>query len=770
MTAPAGHLLTLPGGRWWIWREAVLRSTGFPTARILDLGDPELLAAARATAASRLPMDEFARRYRAAAGRSSDALRAIAADPRFREAVTWQNPEVARNWLGSFAAPGAGPAKRKHVLPIARYAQRYLVKNETIGFFGPVCWARWGDGDDALRLHPGERLLAGRSLYFEVWAIDALADALAGDPDIQPWLAPRLVASCLLEGARLLRPYRDPLTLTPAQADLLRRCDGSRPVRELAAGAGRDSVWSDPATLLAQLHAWREDGVIHIDLRGPVEARPERTLRRKLLRIGDPEPRRRALRALAELESRREEVAAAAGDPEALARALESLGGTFARATAIPHTRRPGPAGSGRTVVYEDARRAVEVELGRPLLAAVAPPLALVLDSARWFVARAAANLDARTVDLFRRCQDRTGHCEVPLPALLAMLTPDLHPAPDGSDPVSIATAELQRRWARILRLPAGVSRHQVAVAAIEDEVRALFPASPPAWAGAICYSPDLLIAAAGPGAVNQGRFQAVLGELHAATNTLESRPFVEQHPDPARLLRAAEADYRGRRIYSVPTKEWPQVNSRTYPSALLSPSYTYWCLHADTGGAPGPVLPAAGLVVEQSRGGLVVRYLPDGRTRPLPEVLGEQLSFAVVNGFRLLPAAPHQPRITFDQLVVHRESWTEPAGNLRWAAATEPHLRFHGAQAWREVAGLPQRAFYKISGERKPTYVDFSSAALVECLAHAVSRAAAGDGRTVAFTEALPDPTETWLRDRDGAGYSAELRMVAVDPCADDG
>jgi hypothetical protein len=57
--------------------------------------------------------------------------------------------------------------------------------------------------------------------------------------------------------------------------------------------------------------------------------------------------------------------------------------------------------------------------------------------------------------------------------------------------------------------------------------------------------------------------------------------------------------------------------------------------------------------------------------------------------------------------------------------------------------------------------YVDFAGVVLVDLLARQVR----DRGRcAVRFSEMLPDLRQSWLVDRNGAGYVAELRMVAVD------
>jgi hypothetical protein len=735
-----------------MWRECALRSAGFPADGIEALGDQELAEVARRSFGEPGYRAKFEEQWPAALARSHAVARSLARDPRFREAVAWQNPAMVRNCLD------VTRLRRKHELAIASYAQRYMVKNDTIGFFGPLAWASWTDTEPPVTVAPGPEVVAQRRLYFETWAIDALARRLGQVPELQPWLRPRLVASCLLDGSVLRRPYGAPVELTVEQAAILSRCDGNRTSRQLAAESG-----VAVEALLGQLHTWCEAGIVHFDLAGPVEARPEVSLRRELEQVGEAGPRERALATLAEVESARDAVAAAAGDADAVLAKVTTLERVFERVTGSPPTRRPGEAYAGRTLVYEDSLRNVTVALGRPLVELLAPPLALVLDSCRWLVGRAAERYEQVLHDLFDQCAGRSGSEPVPAASLLAATTP--HFMGHNPRPLADALAEFQQRWARILSVPPGARHHNVTVESIAPAVRTAFPPISPRWAAAVHHSPDLLIGASGAGPWPVEDLTLVLGELHLARNTMENRPLVEFHERPARLFTAVEADHGTRRVYHVPPKEWPQVNSRTYPSPLLSPLFNYWCLYDDSSGAPGPVLPAAGLTVHRRGGRLVVRSRTDGAELDLLEMLGEQLSNAVATAFRIMPASSaHRPRVTIGRLVVQRESWTFDSGQIPWAAQSDRAERYRLAQQWRETNQLPARAFYKVANE-KPVFVDFRSVSLLEMMARTIRRVSADPyWQQISLSEMLPDTDQAWLTDAQGRGYTAEIRCVAVD------
>jgi hypothetical protein len=144
------HLIPL-SGEWALWRDLAVRSAGFPVSGLDVFGSP----------------DERA------------GLRAVANDPLFREAVAWQNRAAMHNAIGKVAArsPAGGSDQRRREEVVASYWQRYCAKNDTIGFFGPLAWGRLADDGPAIQARCG-RLVSERTVHFEAWAMQALADAL----------------------------------------------------------------------------------------------------------------------------------------------------------------------------------------------------------------------------------------------------------------------------------------------------------------------------------------------------------------------------------------------------------------------------------------------------------------------------------------------------------------------------------------------------------------------------------------------------------------
>ncbi|MBI3687572.1 MAG: lantibiotic dehydratase [Actinobacteria bacterium] len=777
--SPLGEdFVPLPGGEWQLWRGAVLRSAGFPAVLVESLASPRLAETADARLRRRAgppppPSGEEAttdeRAFGAAVGESSAAIRRAARDPRFREAIAWQNRRLLDTCVDRLLddrGRGAPARNRAREVAVAGYLQRYATKNDSIGFFGPIGWATWHPDDPATVVHPGETLIGKRTTYFETWAMDAVGAAFAARPDLAHGLAPRPIPANHLRGDMLFLPQGRPIELTAEDAALLRRCDGARTVRELAglADPGGDRT---PEEVLDRLRRLEKLGAVRLDFHGPIDAHPERLLRHRLSRVAHAAARDEAVADLDRLLAARDALARAAGDADAVARAVDVLDGEFQHLADRAPTRLHGQTYAGRTIVYEDTTRDVQARLGSAVLAELGPALSLVLSSGRWLAVQVAADCLERFAEYHERRGRLSGDDRHPLAGLLALATRDFYTEARRPPVADRAEAELQRRWQSVLDIPHGARSHTVAAQDIAAACAKAFGCDPPGWASGLIHSPDVMIDSASVEALNRGEFSLVLGELHTAFNTVESRALVEQHPDPDRLRAMAEAVLGGRRVLPLAPRAWGAVTARTSPpSALISPRFVYWAVgEDDPSNLPSQPLPLAALEVVRSGGELIVHSRVDGRTFPLVEVIGEYISGAAVNAFTIMPRRRHTPRVTIDRLVIARETWRLPARKCGWAFQMDPRRRYLQMREWVHRHGLARRVFVSVPVETKPMYADFTSIPLTNLLASTIRRLArsAEDG-DVTFSEMLPDPSGLWLADADGERNTSELRLVVAE------
>lgn len=738
--AASAHRVPLAAG-WSLWRLSAVRGTGMPVSWLDAFAPPDPDTA-----------DEDQARAVSAA-----AVRALVARPVFVEALTWQNPAVVRNWLGRFAADPAGRLSRRDQREalVAFLAQRYCAKNETIGFFGPVAWARFADDRTGLTL-TGSGGLRSRCVYRETWAVEAVARTFAADPRAADHLIVRRNPVCDLTGGVLRRPRSRPEQLTGAEAVVAAALTGPRRAGELIDACAR--VTGDRAGTVAALDRLRSRGVLLAGLPVPVQEHPERHLRRHVAGITDPDLRGEFTARLDDLDRAVEAVISAAGDPPALLAALDRLADRFGAITGrAGHRDKPGTP-LGRAMVYEDCRRDLDVTIGADLLDDLRTPLALVLDTARWFLAEIGAEVERDLARHYRSLRNRGGG-PVALCDLVLAAGDVLNGMPGtAADRVG---DDFRARWAELLGTARGVPA-RMSGATVAPLVRALFPAGPVAWRAGRQHSPDLLLRVRPDG----GRPQWVLGELHLALNTLENRAFLTQADNRAELLDASAADFAGGRFVPVYPADAPAVTSRTYPPLAmdLPDRYTYWSYTADDGPPAGAEpLPGAGLLVTEEGGRLVVRPVGDGPPVPLLEVLGEFLTALVVNQFRVREPGGHQPRLMLDDVVIAREAWHVPLAAI--PAAENAGYQHHELRQWLIAQGMPRFVFVKTADEPKPYLVDRDAPLSLRNLARGVRRSRAGNGDAVAtVTEMLPAPDELWLADADGRRYTSELRVVAYD------
>ncbi|MFC4909665.1 lantibiotic dehydratase [Actinomadura gamaensis] len=758
-----GHAIGLPGTAWSVWKDVVLRSTGFPAEGLALFGAPGCAAVADAFLDGRASEDELTRALDAALADASRAAAEVAADPLFREALTWQNPAAARRVaeLASASPPGSetpvrrtGHKWRARENTLVRYWQRYCGKNDTVGFFGPVAWGTIDpDLAPAVVARPGEGLVRDRHVALEFWALEAYVTALLADPEVAPWLPAGVQPHVVVQDGRVLRPGDEPLPLDEPEQAVLARCDGVTPVVQIA---------SEPPESAA-LERLVDAGVVWRGVDMPYNPRAESVLRKALNDIPDPEARKRALAGLERLDLALAAVAAAAGDPDALAAALAGLDAEFTAVTGAEPQRRDGQMYAGRRVCYEDTVRDLDLTFGRPILEALSEPFGnVLLPAARWVSAALADAYDAGFKALYRRLGGpRDGG--VPMPVFWRAAQP-LLAGPDR--PADAVVAEFARRWSELFGLDAATaaaSRLDLRSADLARRAAELFAADRPGWAGGRIHSPDIHLCAPSVEALAAGDFTLVLGEMHTAWPTLDCAVFADRHPDPERLRAAAAADI-GPQFRPLYPTWWPQYTARIAP--VLGVTDRQLAFTAASGADPGRVLPTVALTVTERDGRLEVTG-PGGLRRPVREVFALLFGFVGAEVFKLVGAGPHHPRITLDRLVVTRETWRTTVGGTGLVPATGAVREYLAARRLRASLGLPERVFAKVGTEVKPVYVDFTGPRYVSAFAAMLraARESSGPDVPVVFSELLPGPEDAWLRDARGRRYSSELRLQFCDP-----
>jgi hypothetical protein len=758
-----------------MWRHVVLRAPGFPAGGVDLLASAELAAAADGLTEREADNAGQWSRYRTSfeeeMGQLSSRILGLAAEPRLELALAWQNHRIfdtaiapmLRNHATSNARRNS--KQRQHEELIANYWQRYCVKNDTIGFTGPVGWSLLDPGAAVTLLETGKELIASSEVFFETWVIDRLAAAIAAEPGMAQWIPPRKLPFVRITKRQATGPAGFTVELSAAESAVLSRCTGQVPARDIArecAGVAPEAATEeDVYTVIARL---RQKRLITWKLELPLSLHPERYLRHFLEQVGDPALCVPGLHRLDLLVAARDTAwAASRGDPAGFVSALHDLDETFVKVAGAEPSRRGGQTYGGRTLIYHDARRDAALTLGADFLAALRP-LELLLHSARWL----SYHFAVRIQELFTGIATRmAGGGASPD---LASFTFECMPVIARSAPVIVneLQRDFQQRWAAILRIPPDARRVRRDSAALREEVHKAFDAPHSGWTGGRYCSPDLMIAASGVDAINRGDFDLILGETHLGIASSRHYCFVNQHPSPGDLLDCLDADSPGPRLLPVlPKENNGRLTVRT-SSALTRDMDFLAAVYAQTTEPGRPrLLNAADLAVSPGAAGPVVS-IPGGFSFPVIDVLAEMLLDVFMDAFELVPRAAYQPRIAIDRLVIARESWRFDVAQIEFAQLRDEAARFAAGRRWRREAGLPRQVFVKAAGEVKPFFVDFDSPISVNILAKSLRRL---QGRLpgsaeifVQFSEMLPSTERLWLTDAAGGRYTSELRIVAVD------
>lgn len=814
------HERPLPGGDWVIWRPTVLRGTGFPVSTMAGLAGMQAPSAAdeysdtradvirlRRLALAQIGQDLRAcppsaraalraRRRRIRQGRiARDAtthieralasatearaaaharlievyraetqlidarLAGILADPRFREAVRWQNPRALSLIDRRFQAPAGARADRRAAGDlVAMLIQRYALKNDSIGFFGPVGWGSLSEQEMTVDISPGAGLLARRAVYFEGWCIDALADALDAHPSVRCWTAPRLAGGVWQgENGVVHVPLVGQVAVSEGERRVLALCDGERSAREIADVVLRhpESDLRSEDDVFAALRALVDRRVLVWRLDVAPQLHPDHELRRRLHRIGDPRLRQECFAALDALVEARDAVARASGDPDALDERLTALNTTFTGLTGRAPTRRVGQMYAGRTLVYEDCRRAGRVTLGAAFLARLGPPLTLVLESARWVAAELARGFRVQMrqcyAALARERRDAvdahefyTRVTQIPLDERMARIRD--------------VERRFRERWQFALGVDGEPRRVSRSVDQIALRAREAFLSRSPLWSRVRFLSPDVLVAADGPEAFRRGDFHCVLGEIHSGNGLLWSA-LASQHPDPQELADAVERD--AREVTPIVTQVLKSDWSARLNVAARPPCGWRYEFHDDRPSQPGCRPMPAAMLVPSDDGLTVTMRTRDGNHEfDAIELFGLPLCWEVDSVLKqYLPDAPHVPRVTIGALTIARERWCATRDELPFVTEPDRAARFAALRAWARGLGLPRRVFYKFPRERKPCYLDFDSPLYSDLFLKGVR--SLEEGIAVRLDEMFPGIAETWLADGTGDRYTSEFRFA---------
>jgi hypothetical protein len=718
-------------------RKALSRHTTVPPELLVDVTSPTVLATVEGYRQRLTAVDDAVRRAQwrldTEVVACHKAMVDAASETSVRDALWLSSPTMHDRGLTELTKlagePLRGPARRLR-RQFGGYLQRLAAKNETTSFFGPINYAEFGvepDGTEATTAGP---VLRSASLAY--WAVVALADAIAADPVVRPYLRPR--ASGLLTSTDPPTFGGTPLHLRPATLDLLRAADGRRSILDLARHLSRPVE-----DVLAGVEHAVTRRVMLLDCRPPVTVPDALGWLRALvatLPIDRPWPdvldgvsEQLAEFATTDLERRRELLAV--------------LEAKVAGISAEPVRRGGGEWYADRLVAHEEALGDLSpLALGHTLKERLLERLSPALDL---LAAEGVARHAALTERFLRRHPELTAGVTVPL---LTLLRADQQ---TEQDPLPAPAAPLTAAGRQIARLVDGADPGQpvqIDPATLPETDLGTDP---------LIASPDLMFGADDFAEILGGGGELVLSECH---DTMLIWGWALQfHPDQeyvrqagAELLRRACGDTTmavvlgSRRAKIVPFDfPGPVVDLGStmpvddHPRIRLADVGVRLC-----GGrlvCTGPEVPVF-LLHHGELDSEVHNVLAPPRVRPITFGSGRRT-----------------PRVVLGDVVIARARWVVDRDALFLPGQKIPDQFAMLKQARKAAAalGIPRRCFLKVPSERKPVLFDLRAPALLDLGWHLSTKA-----RELVLTELLPGPDALWLRGRQGR-HCAELRTTMV-------
>ncbi|MDQ2902514.1 MAG: lantibiotic dehydratase [Ktedonobacteraceae bacterium] len=749
---------------WSLSPYTLVRTTGFPFELV------ERLNCSKTAAMLDTPLEEQALQETYAAEFASllSRLHEASIRPDFQEALFLSSPSAFAGL--HVPAPGSPirSKERKLLRHLLLYLQRVTTKCDTNSFFGPTWWGRAGQGQELIAFSaPARFAIARRCVLWTHWAVTAIAEVIAADPQVQAHLALWPAHGLALSGEQAwLTDFsatppetQGPIALNDVEQHLLTQC--------LAPGARlrREELMEETTTRRAALDSLITRGLLRsaIEIPSGLE-QPLDWLVASLQSF--PEPvKQHWLPLLAELEASR--VRYQDGDLEQRQREKVHMSSLFESACQRDATRGEGTFYSDRSLLCEEARRDWQrCDLGEPLLTDIAreilPVTYTLLDiqCRRQRLRQAAASAWFATA-----FSDET---DVSLPRMLAAAEGDeaLETALAGAEESVVpASAELA-----LWLCQGGPSRRRVEISPQVMQDRAasidLLPC---------VVNPDLMIGARSIEAANNGDYYLVLGEEHTMQDLTVRTSASAFHHEKEEAVMASARQYA--RILPGVTVAEP-VLEHTDKTKVLLPHPLLQIEFA--GRALDPLSSAANAVPGILRAGdLRVRCQGETLSLLAPGIDAIVLTrtpvwspfnrTSILNIFALPhcnrfegqiysypPGCTHFPRVTSGRLVIHRETWwmdPQPA----WKKVSGYSLNiWRQLRAWRAEQQVPEQVFVRFRDEPKPVFMDFRNSLLIDWF----MRKIATTEHPACISEFLPEATDLWLRDA-GGRYCCEFRMT---------
>lgn len=668
-----------------------------------------------------------------------EAFKQVLSMPRVQEAVAHSNPQVWRSlqrFLATDAKKLKSSSKRYDSRTLIRYLQRFLFKNDTTSFFGPLNYGSFRDMEQALTVVRSGSIPSRRRSFLTYWAVEALAEQVSRRLEWRDYMPIALHDAFYLVETGIVHAQTQKQISLPAEVvRVLRRADGQIPARELLEGCSEATKKT-----LEKLH---EKGLILWEFRVPQACHEVLEV---LIDFVNGLPADEVQQQWhADLQQFAEwQTAYSAADAKGKVEILEQASALFERLTGRDSTQLHGETYADRSLFCEETQGDVQdfafsLAMKEDLERRISP----LLDWGAAVAMKKREHAQRQAKQIFAAMKEKSGLEKLPFLAVLSELTNRMSTEgfhPDFSSFVQqlAASGQLDQK---VVELPDSWLKEQTSGHEIDRRL-------------CVC-SPDIMLQAKSLEHVNRGEYQWVIGEVHCGTqgmsNLLYFHPQREEHITEVR--EALKALPNGEFLANVVLK---QRAGKSFFVEMFEQTLT---LLGRSEKERDAVRMFSELWVVEQEGELVLVDADGKRFIPYMGDPDSPVAFVFAEPSIEIPKIKtegHLPRLTYRGLVLQRETWNLPTAD--WLSDSElPHERYLHVWRLKEQFGMPDEVFVRVSGELKPFYVNFRSYFLVDLLLRHLR-----DEKRVTFSELLPDRSSEWFSNEEGA-YCCEFRTNIV-------
>src|SRR5215216_248703 len=253
------------------------------------------------------------------------------------------------------------------------------------------------------------------------------------------------------------------------------------------------------------------------------------------------------------------------------------------------------------------------MEIGPGLMDVLGPPLELVLASSRWLAYLTVIICNDVFSKVYKDVVRETGTKCVDILTYWLKIKSFFQGVENGLSKKLMRL--FQQRWEKVLALDYEQREVHFTVEQLRQRINDLFDVPEEVSRYVRYHSPDVMIAAESVEAIKKRDYQFVLGELHAAVNTIGYLFFLEQHPSPEDIFYARHFDIPEPQVLPILPKNFFGGAMRTHTVLSSSKDYRLDFAPEVASDPTANALAISEFVLEDAGDGLRVRTIDGGRS-----------------------------------------------------------------------------------------------------------------------------------------------------------